>query len=123
MAYMVSPEKMKYLESVQGKGIWVQRKGLPARLQRQCVAIAQATTSIGTTKSWRQGQKVVGSDIKPGTVIASGWVKGRYLSKPKGNHTAIYLGQKDGMILVYDQWKKGPMKKRWIKGNDFYVVN
>lgn len=123
MAYMVSPAKMQYLQSIQGKGQWVRRNGLPPRLQRQCVAIAQATTSIGHTSTWRQGAKVVGSDIKPGTVIASGWVNGRYLSKPKGNHTAIYIGQKNGMIEVYDQWSKGPMRRRWVKGGAFYVVN
>jgi hypothetical protein len=46
------------------------------------------------TFNWVEGEAVTyGMDIPRGTVLASGWVDGRYLSKPSGNH-----------VVVFDRW-------------------
>lgn len=51
------------------------------------------------TKNWTQGPTVTyGMNIPSGTVLASGWVDGKYLSKESGNHTLIFhkWGEQDG---------------------------
>lgn len=51
------------------------------------------------TKNWTQGPAVTyGMNIPSGTVLASGWVDGKYLSKESGNHTLIFhkWGEQDG---------------------------
>jgi RHS repeat-associated protein len=83
------------------------------RLDGQCATGAQylAGTSINgrvhdapRTRTWRPGE-AVGPNTRPGTMIATGWVDGRYPNDPNGpNHTAIFLSTNpDGTINVLDQ--------------------
>ena len=71
----------------------------------QCVALIQAHTKAPNTSLWREGAAVRGNLTLPvGTAIAT-FVKGRYLSKPHGNHAAFYVGQDACGLYVVDQWK------------------
>lgn len=74
-----------------------------------CTTLVQAATGAPPTSwpQWIQGPKVKGNGkIPSGTAIASGWVDGKYISKPKDNHAAIFVKDVDGTgIVVVDQWK------------------
>lgn len=41
------------------------------------------------TQNWTQGAPAVGTDVRSGTVLASGWENGRYRSLERGNHVII----------------------------------
>jgi hypothetical protein len=107
----------------------------------QCVALVQAADpAVGHTSTWAQGQRVVGSDIAPGTVIATFDANGRYTNSTDGSsHAAIYLGQNAQGMQVQDQFVlngvKQPSAVRTIswngntpaaiaanRGTAFYVV-
>ncbi len=76
----------------------------------ECVALIRHYTNAPPARTWRQGEKVLGNkNILPGTAIAT-FVNGRWPGKPKGNHSAFYLGQVSDGIYVIDQWP-APTKK------------
>ena len=52
--------------------------------------------------------------IARGTAIATFEADGTYTNQ-SGNHAAIYLGQEDRGIWVYDQWRGHPVDKRLIR--------
>jgi hypothetical protein len=98
-----------------------------------CVPLVKAltgTVEISARDRWREGEKVVGnSTIEYGTAIAT-FFNGRYPSKPKGNHAAIFLEHVApnrehplGGIRVLDQFpNRGSVGKRiiWNKGGQGY---
>jgi len=78
-----------------------------------CVSLIKQCTAIPHTTYWRPGNKVINSDIIPGTVIAT-FKNGRYPSK-SGYHAAIYLSQTNQGIWVLDQWQGKAVHKRLIR--------
>jgi hypothetical protein len=94
----------------------------------ECVAAAKHFGRAPATRFWKQGAQVKGnSAIRPGTVIATFDVDGRY----KG-HAAIYEKQTSVGLTVYDQWSGREFQARIIlfrgggyvsnDGDAFYVV-
>jgi hypothetical protein len=88
----------------------------------QCVALVQFyAAGVPHTSKWREGEAVLGnSRVQAGTAIAT-FVKGRYLSKPHGNHAAFFLRQGADGFWVMDQWRDKPggnvrpISERFIK--------
>ncbi len=78
-------------------------------LEGECVSLAKALSkSTVTTGYWSRGDKVMTSNVAPGTVIAKFNADGTYDSWGGTGHTAIFRshtysgGQRTG-ILVWDQ--------------------
>jgi hypothetical protein len=69
-------------------------------------ALRQNNIMIGLTGTWKQGRKVRGNDISPGTAIAS-FRNGVY----QNDHAAIFVSQDANGITVYDQFNHP--KKNW----------
>jgi hypothetical protein len=73
-------------------------------------------------------------NISKGTAIATFNAKGSYPNHATGNHAAIYAGQDETGIWVYDQWiSQGRVGKRHIRfkgdpgissndGDDYFVI-
>jgi hypothetical protein len=81
------------------------------------VVFVQECTSprAPSTNLWTEGYSVRGETLDKGTAIAT-FVDGRYLNNSTGNHAAIYDGQSDAGIWVYDQWvSQGQVKRRFIR--------
>lgn len=71
----------------------------------QCVAFVQAAAQTGHTSGWKNGERVQGADLTPGTAIATFSANGMCENDTKGkSHAAIYLGQDANGVKVYDQW-------------------
>lgn len=86
---------------------------------KQCVALIQHYTAVGTTTTWKAGAKVLGNmSISKGIAIAT-FVNEKYPNRPHGNHAAFYLGQDAMGIWVMDQWaddiKKPTISRRYIR--------
>jgi len=79
----------------------------------QCVAFVKAASGATQTSLWKEGVKVRGADIPKGTAIAT-FIDGVYPSHAHGNHAAIYVGQNDSGIIVWDQWTGQRVHKRTI---------
>jgi hypothetical protein len=94
-----NPEK--YLDQVVGDG--------------QCVSFVQAAAGAPGTTSWRAGPRVRGRDIPKGTAIAIFSPGGRYHNRYDGYHAAIYDGQDETGIWVYDQWPGQPVHRCYIE--------
>ena len=60
----------------------------------------------------RQGARQ--PDLVPGTAIATFEADGTYTSR-SGNHAAIYVGQDEAGLWVYDQWRGQPVHHRLIR--------
>eukprot|EP01124_Arcella_intermedia_P028651 TRINITY_DN5873_c0_g1_i1.p1 TRINITY_DN5873_c0_g1~~TRINITY_DN5873_c0_g1_i1.p1 ORF type:complete len:133 (-),score=13.15 TRINITY_DN5873_c0_g1_i1:23-421(-) len=92
----------------------------------QCVSFYKVCSGDSrTTSQWRKGIQVKGNNIPFGTGIAT-FSGGSYYG-----HTAIYIGQNDVGIQVWDQWVGHPVSQRTIKwngsgvsnnGNSFFVI-
>lgn len=80
----------------------------------QCVAFVREASEAPHTSLWREGERVRGAAIERGTAIAT-FVNGEYLSLPHGNHAAIYVGQNDSGLIVWDQWVGQPVHQRTIR--------
>lgn len=84
----------------------------------QCVELVKKFTDAGVTSGWREGGIVVGNGLlAKGTAIAT-FVKGRYPSRPHGNHAAFFVRQGVNGIHVVDQWlskDKVEIGERFIK--------
>jgi hypothetical protein len=82
---------------------------------------------LGKTSTWRQGAKVRGNNIPPGTAIAS-FRNGKYAN----DHAAILIKETAQGLEVWDQWKGKAWGKRVLRfakgedrsnnGNMFYVI-
>jgi len=77
-----------------------------------CVALVQVYAHAPHHGMWKAGELVLDNKrILPGTAIAT-FVKDRYMSMDKGNHTAFFLrhGAPGDGFWVIDQWKDDPRK-------------
>lgn len=84
--------------------------GKPKVGSKECVALVQHYTSVGLTRTWVAGAKVLGNPrIKIGTAIAT-FRNGRYLSHKSNNHAAFFLRHENGGIVVIDQWNDDPAR-------------
>ncbi|MDI1476198.1 BPSL0067 family protein [Polyangium sp. y55x31] len=80
----------------------------------QCVALVKYACGAPHTSAWKKGAQVIGNAaITAGTAIACGWEGDRYMSRARGNHAAIYLGQFGNQIEVVDQWSGTPAGRRY----------
>ncbi|WP_254504232.1 BPSL0067 family protein [Duganella vulcania] len=87
--------------------------GKPKVGTKDCVALVQHYAHAPNHLAWRPGEKVLDNKtIRPGTAIAT-FENGRYPSRPKGNHAALYLrpGPSGDGFWVIDQWKDDTTKK------------
>lgn len=82
-----------------------------------CVPLVREAAGAPITTQWRRGDPVQGSDLAPGTAIATFDPNGRYGNHPDGrSHAAIFLAQfEDGSLTVLDQWVGQPAHERVIK--------
>jgi cell wall-associated NlpC family hydrolase len=105
------------------------------KLKGECATGVQyvfftAGKPLGLTRTWRQGTKVRGNNIKPGTAIAS-FQNGKY----SNDHAAIFIEETKEGLWVWDQYNRP--QKAWGKrllsfnakaddrsnnGNLFYTV-
>lgn len=90
----------------------------------------EAGKPLGKTATWKQGPKVRGNKIPPGTAIAS-FRDGKYAN----DHAAILISEESDGLWVWDQFKTPPKPwgKRFLKftknkndlsnnGDLFYVI-
>ena len=87
-----------------------------------CAIFVQSVVGVGGTSNWRQGIKVAGNVITPGTVIAT-FGGGKYrnyygLSKEQqilyGSHAGIYVGENEKGIEMWQQYvSKGVHKQQY----------
>ncbi len=78
-----------------------------------CVSLIKHCTSAPLTETWRPAEKVLGTDLPPGTIIAT--FKGQRYPSKHGYHAAIYIEQDASGIWVWDQWRGKPVHKRLIR--------
>jgi len=78
-----------------------------------CVSLIKRCTQAPLTAQWRPGNKVIDSNILPGTVIAT-FKNGRY-PNVSGHHAAIFIKQDKSGIWVWDQWLGKPVHQRLIR--------
>lgn len=95
-------EPAKYLDQRLGYG----------KLKGECAAGVQyvfhnAAKPLGLTGKWKQGMKVKGNNIQPGTAIATFNIHGDYAN----NHAAIFIEELEEGLRVWDQYNKPP--KPW----------
>jgi hypothetical protein len=92
----------------------------------ECVALVKYATGAPHTSAWRKGELVYGNTtISAGTAIACGWEGERYMSRSRGNHAAIYLGQYGDSIYVVDQWNGVTAARRYKThkpAKPYYVI-
>jgi hypothetical protein len=89
-----------------------------------------AGTPLGLTSTWKQGIKVRGNKVAPGTAIAS-FRNGKYAQ----DHAAVFIRETAEGLEVWDQYKSPskPWGKRVLRfskdddhsnnGNHFYVID
>jgi hypothetical protein len=85
------------------------------RLKGQCATGVQVVFSfagkpLGLTKTWKEGVRVKGNKIAPGTAIAS-FRNGRYAN----DHAAILIRETRSGLEVWDQWASQPWHKRTLR--------
>jgi len=94
------------------------------------VVFIEAGKPLGLTRTWKQGKKVRGNKIAPGTAIAT-FRNGRY----SNDHAAILIEERSDGLWVWDQfntprkaWGKrllpfnAPQNDRSNNGNLFYTI-
>lgn len=72
------------------------------------VVFIEAGKPLGFTRTWKQGRKVRGNNIRPGTAIAS-FRNGKY----QNDHAAIFIKETKEGLWVWDQFNRPP--KPWGK--------
>ena len=72
----------------------------------------KAGKPLGKSPTWKQGVKVKGNKVSPGTAIAS-FRKGKYAD----DHAAIFIRQTKSGLEVWDQWEGKPWGKRTLRFN------
>lgn len=78
-----------------------------------CVALVAQCFGAPDSSRWKEGKRVKGASVFPGTAIAT-FVDGRYPQGPAGQHAAIYIEQDTDGIVVWDQWPGQPIQRRKI---------
>jgi len=81
----------------------------------ECVDLIKHCTGAPLTRFWKPGDFVFGSNIEPGTAIAT-FKNGKY-PNITGYHAAIYSHQDENGIYAWDQWKGMNVHLRYIKAN------
>lgn len=80
-----------------------------------CVPFVREVTGAPHTSQWRRGAKVRGSDLAPGTAIATFDSRGQYANATNGSsHAAVLIAIAADGILVADQWVGQPVHRRVI---------
>jgi hypothetical protein len=99
-----------------------------------CVPFVREVTGAPITTQWRRGDPVKGSNLAPGTAIATFDRNGRYANAVDGSsHAAVFVREDANGISVVDQWVGQPVHERFIRfragagnaANDadrFYVI-
>lgn len=77
---------------------------------------AKAGKPLGRTALWKEGVKVKGNNIKPGTAIAS-FRNGKF----RQDHAAILVKETKNGLIVWDQYKTPP--KAWGKRTLYFKNN
>lgn len=78
--------------------------GQPKVGDAECVTLVRQFSKAPPASTWQEGAHVLGNiNISEGTAIAN-FENGRWPGKPRGNHSAFYLGQVSNGIYVVDQW-------------------
>jgi len=96
----------------------------------ECVSFVKVCTKdYRPTSAWRKGRQVKRASLQIGTAIATFAGPGQSYS----GHAAIYVGQDNNGIQVWDQWVKQPVHQRTIRwnggpkisnnGDSFYVID
>lgn len=84
-----------------------------------CVAFVCAVTGLPPTSAWRRGDPVATTDCASGTAIATFGADGRYENRTDGaSHAAIFVGQHEHGMRVWDCWLGEPVKQRTIRWKD-----
>lgn len=98
------------------------------------VAFVRECSGAPITTQWFRGDPVRGSNLSPGTAIATFDPTGRYGNHMDGrSHAAILLADNDDGLLIADQWVGQPVKERVISyrngsgdacndGDRFYAI-
>jgi hypothetical protein len=91
----------------------------------QCVAAVKEICGCPATIQWKRGAFVKGSNILPGTAIATfdppseKFPYGHYANNTTGkSHAAIYLGQDAKGLRVADQWLGKELHERILHFDD-----
>ena len=79
----------------------------------ECVDLIKLCSNAPLTRYWKPGKYVFGSDIPPGTAIAT-FRRGKYPNR-EGYHAAIYSHQDKNGIYAWDQWQGQAVHLRYIK--------
>lgn len=79
----------------------------------ECVDLIKLCSNAPLTRYWKPGKHVFGSDVPPGTAIAT-FRRGKYPNK-EGYHAAIYSHQDKNGIYAWDQWQGQTVHLRYIK--------
>lgn len=100
-----------------------------------CVHLVYTAPNVPNTSMWKRGPKVKGlTDLPEGTCIATFGGNGRYENKTDGSsHAAVYVGQTEDCLIVYDQWLNKPVSARniWFRngkgkpvddGDQYYII-
>ena len=98
----IDPDPLAHIGRVVGNG--------------HCVALVRHEDGAFAphTSRWREGMKVVGALLEPGTAIAT-FQQGRYGNHTDGrSHAAIFCGHESNGIRVVDQWQGHPAAPRLI---------
>jgi hypothetical protein len=100
-----------------------------------CVALVREVSGLPPTSHWRRGVPARGSQLVPGTCIATFDPNDRYTSRTDGtSHAAIFMAETEQGLLVADQWLGQPVHQRTIRfrgrgygdpvnnGDHFYTI-
>ena len=68
----------------------------------------KAAKPLGLTRTWKEGKKVKGNKIRPGTAIAT-FRNGKFAN----DHAAIFIEERKDGLWVWDQYNNPP--KSWGK--------
>jgi hypothetical protein len=100
----------------------------------QCMRHVQVVADVTHSSTLRQGVKVRGNSVEPGTVIGTFDANGCYANAEDGSsHVAIFVEETPEGLVVVDQWVGQPVHERTIRfkggeglacddGDQFYVV-
>jgi hypothetical protein len=81
-----------------------------------CMAHVQAVADVTHSSTLRQGEKVRGNEIPPGTVIGTFDATGCYANATDGSsHVAVLVEQTPDGLKVVDQWQGQPVHERLIR--------
>jgi hypothetical protein len=103
--------KGEYLSDEPG---WKQHKGECATGVQY--VFAKAGNPLGLTRTWKEGVKVRGNKIKPGTAVAS-FRNGKF----RQDHAAVFVKETAKGLVVWDQFNHPP--KPWGQRTLYFKKN